>query len=365
MRDASPPPPPLPPPPPPGAPLQRRRHRRAAALFLAVVLVLATFASLVLAGVIPNPLVTTTARSEWAFTMTNATDLNARGFLGQGITVCIVDTGIDPTHPDLRGVHLRGWFDAIRGLATPYDDSGHGSAMAGLVAANGTYRGVAPAVNLMVAKAILANGSGDSHDGALAIRWCVDPNGDGNPADGANVISLSLGGSAPSSPADETTLAAEQAVARGVVVLAAAGNDGQHDDGDVQPPAADPAVIAVGAVDRNGLIAPFSSQGNNVARADPDKKPEAVAPGVSLVTPWKSGGRVLLSGTSVATALAAGLTALLLQAKPQYLHGSGTTVEAFKTALMRGARKLDSQALPHDDHYGYGLFAASVVLTRL
>ncbi len=358
-------PPPPPPPPPPGAPPRRRQRRGAAALLLAAVLVLATLASLMLAGLIPNPLVTTSARSEWAFTVTDATDLNARGFLGQGITVCIVDTGIDPNHPDLRGVHLRGWFDTIGGLNTPYDDSGHGSAMAGLIAANGTYRGVAPAVNLMVTKAILANGSGDSHNVALAIRWCVDPNGDGNPAEGANVISLSLGGSVPSSPADEATIAAEQAVARGIVVLAAAGNDGQHDDGDVQQPAADPLVIAVGAVDQNGLIASFSSRGSNVARADPNKKPEAVAPGVSLVAPWRGGGRVLLSGTSVATALAAGLTALLLQAKPQYLHGSGTTVGAFKTALMRGALKLDSQVVPHDDHYGYGLFAASAVLMRL
>lgn len=345
----------------PPAPWPRRR--RGAVVFavaVAILLVVALYA-LFFTGILPGPGV---SNSEWAFEMTEIRELNAAGRNGSGVVVCIVDTGIDASHPDLDHVTILAWRDFVNGRAAPYDDQGHGTAMAGLIVGDGEVRGASPAVSVLVAKGIAANGQGTDADVATAIDFCVDPDGDGDRSDGADIVSLSLGGGTHPIFGSAVADAANRAIQFGVFIVAAAGNDGQTDDGEVEVPAREPLVIAVGAVDRNGLIATFSSSGRQTygfaqPRTDPDKKPELVAPGVDLVAPWPGGQYVRVSGTSPATAIVAGGLALLLENHPELRKQNPTTIESTKTALMTAVRTLAGQVLPHDDHYGYGLFQAA------
>ncbi len=298
--------------------------------------------------------------STWAYTMTQVTDLQARGLTGQGVTVCIVDTGIDPNHPELRGVDLVAWADFVNERVQPYDDEGHGTAMAGIIFANGRLSGVAKSASLIAVKAIASSGSGGDLQIAKAIAFCVDPNGDGDVTDGAHVISLSLGGGTHPLLGSATEDASNRAMDRGILVVAAAGNDGLADDGDVESPASVTRVIAVGAVDRQGAIAPFSTMGDNrgcsppLPTCDPNRKPEIVAPGVEIATLLNGGQYAYVSGTSPAAALVSGIIALLLDEHPEYRHDN-TRIAAFKVALMNAAQPSGGQQIPHDARYGYGI----------
>jgi len=346
-----------PPPPEPSEALPPPRARRwrfvAAALFVAVAVVLAAVGY----WLVTQPDITP---SLWAFDLTEATTLQAAGLDGAGVRVCIVDTGIDLTHPDLRHVNVIGWRDFVNGRSQAYDDEGHGTAMAGIILAQGRLRGVAPAADLIAVKAIGASGSGGDQGIANAVDFCTDPNEDGSPADGAHVISLSLGGESRPIVGTRTEDAVNRAIDLGIFVIAAAGNDGQADDGDVESPASVARVIAVGAIDRGGLIASFSSMGANstgfpsMPRQDPHKKPEVAAPGVQIATTLNGASYALVSGTSPAAALVSGIVALLLEDHPEYKHNA-TSVGTFKNALMTGALPVDAQDKPHDVHYGYGI----------
>ncbi len=349
----------LPPPPTDPAALaaqQRRvgRNRAIRAVFLSAVVVGSVVAIWALsAGEVPT-------RSEWAFRMTQVRDLQDAGLDGRGEVVCLVDTGIDPGHPDLSGVPIRGWRDFVRGRADPYDDDGHGTAMAGIIAARGALTGVAPAVALIVAKALDAHGMGTSAGLASAIDFCVDPDGDGNRTDGADVVSLSLAAASNVTLGSDVTAAVTAALSWGVVIVASAGNDGLADDGDVQNPASIEGVIAVGSVDEFGAVALFSSKGASVGRTDPNRKPELVAPGVDLLTTARGGGYQLVSGTSASAAFVSGIVALLLEAHPNVGTAANfAMILSLKTALMDAAHEALGQVAPHDPHYGYGVVAAA------
>ena len=333
----------------------RVRARRAA--LVAVLLVLGSFAVLAEARVVdPSALFGPhVARSEWAFTMTGARDLNSIGFTGKGVTVCIVDSGIDMLHPDFARLRLVAWKDFVNLRSDPYDDKGHGTAMAGLIVANGSLRGIAPDAALIVAKAINSAGFGSSQAVADGIRFCLDPFGNGTR--GADIVSVSLGSKAPLFVATDVSVAAQAAINRGVFVVAATGNDGgPFDDGDVEIPANVPLALAVGAVDASGRIASFSSIGSSVNRTDPNLKPEIAAPGVQIISTAPGAHYVTLSGTSPATAVAAGIVALLLQAHPELRPGGTTTnVLTLKWALARSATTEPGQVIPHDPWYGYGV----------
>ncbi len=342
----------------------RADARKAVALTL--LLVVSSFTVLTVSGRIDPLLVfgPHVQRSEWAFDMTGARELSARGLTGSGITVCIVDSGIDALHPDFAGTEILAWKDFVASRPAPYDDSAHGTAMAGLIAAHGSLRGVAPGVNLIVAKVVNASGEGRSQDVADGVRFCVDPWGDGRR--GADIISISLGSKAPFFVESKTYDAIVWATSRGVLVVAAAGNDGVIDDGEVETAAAAPLSIAVGAVDVDGKRAPFSSMGSSVNRTDPNLKPELVAPGVRLVSTALGAHYITVTGTSPATAMVAGILALLLEAKPS-LRSTGTSsnILIIKEALARGAVKVSGQFLPHDPWYGYGIVNGPGALSNL
>lgn len=238
------------------------------------------------------------------------------GFLGSGIKIGIVDTGIDPNHPDFEG-RIAEMTSVVGGNGT--DDNGHGTHVAGIAAGSGAasdgkYRGVAPEATLYIAKVLNAQGGGSMSGVMAGIEWAVDQ--------GVQVINLSLGSDGACDGTDALSTLCDQAVQQhGVVVCVAAGNAGPAPS-TVGSPGCARWVITVGAVNDSDQIANFSSRGPT---SDGRVKPDIVFPGVDIVAPQASGtalgpviapGYIELSGTSMATPFATGSSALLLQAKP-------------------------------------------------
>ncbi len=305
--------------------------------------------------------------------MTGLDDLN--GLDGSGTGVCIVDTGIDANHPDLEHANIVSWIDLISGSDSPYDDEGHGTAMAGIIVSKGGLNGVSPGVDLLIAKAISDDGSGTDDIIADAVDWCV--------GEGADIISLSLGGSQGFGSGFFTTDQLEEAVIEaidsGVFVIAAAGNDGEDDDGDVESPGSVEDVICVGAVTRTGNAWSGSSEGDNngrlwpnpiLPRQDPDKKPEIVAPGheVPILMASSTGSGTWWgwsSGTSAATAWVAGSIAIFLEANPEMKRGGtdggSSAVSELKTMISENSEMKEGQE-NHDDIYGYGLLRIDLLV---
>jgi subtilisin family serine protease len=238
---------------------------------------------------------------------------------GRGVVVAVLDTGIDYKHAALgggfgAGRKVAGGYDFVNDDADPMDDNGHGTHVAGIVAADSAeLTGVAPDVTLLAYKVLDDTGSGDMSDVIAGIERAIDPNGDGDTSDRADILNISLGtdGGAPDS-AD--ALAAETAVAAGAVVCAAAGNAQFRLT--MASPAAAPNVIAVGAAEASGDAASFSSKGpTTVTYAF---KPDVIAPGVDIASTKLGGGTVEKSGTSMATPHVAGAAALLLALHPHW-----------------------------------------------
>lgn len=287
-----------------------------------------------------------------------------KGLDGTGVRVCIVDSGIDTSHKDLSGINLVAWRDFVNNQEQPYDDQGHGTSMAGILVADGWMKGVAPEVELVVAKALSGNGTGDDGIVADAIDWCVDQ--------GSHIISLSLGGAPGLLPFNpfggrDSSDAADDAIDQGIVVIAAAGNDGgPDDDGDVAHPSSERLVISVGGHTEDGSHWSGSSTGDNngnllpliLPRQDPHKKPEVVAPAEGVPVVNNDGTWSIVDGTSAATVFVTGAIALLLEAQPSLAgnetSGSSASVIQIKQALMDTAKPQPGQD-GHDDDYGYGM----------
>ncbi|MBL72581.1 MAG: hypothetical protein CMB41_05455 [Euryarchaeota archaeon] len=290
------------------------------------------------------------------------------GYTGAGVEVCMVDSGIDLQHRDMDHLNLAGWLDVVDNGTAAYDDHGHGTSMAGLLVAQGGLTGLAPDVNLHVVKGLSSTGEGDDQDLSDAIDWCIDQ--------GAHIISLSLGG-APGALSflpgggRASEAAVERALAQGIFVVAAAGNDGgSGDDGDVASPGSVDLAISVGGVHMDGAHWSGSSIGDNdgrllplpilFPRQDPDKKPELMAPGAGVaVVNADSNTWSLVNGTSAATVFVTAALAHLLEARPDLRSGdvnnsAEQTIEDVKTTLMETARPLPGQD-GHDDAYGYGI----------
>ncbi len=215
---------------------------------------------------------------------------------GAGVTVAVVDTGVEPTHPDLQGRILPG-YDFLNDDADPRDDHGHGTRMTGIIAAarnNGEgIAGVAPDAMILPVKALDGQGYGPYSAVADAIVYAVDQ--------GARVVNLSLAGGGASSILQA---AVDYAVANDVVLVAASGNHGTD-----LPfyPAAAPGAVAVAAVNDADSHPAFSNTGAWISFA---------APGVDVVTTTLNGSYTGSTGTSPAAAFGSGIFALLLSANP-------------------------------------------------
>ena len=267
------------------------------------------------------------------------------GYRGAGIKIAVIDTGIDRAHPDLAGRIAAG----IAYVGSDYqDDSGHGTHVAGIIAGagaamGGRYVGVAPQAQLYVAKVLDSAGAGAISGVMAGIEWAVEQQVD--------VINLSLGGSGSSDGQDALSMTCNAAVERGIVLCAAAGNNGPAER-TVGAPGAAEQVITVGAADRFSGVAGFSSRGPT---ADGRPKPDICLPGVDIVSARASGPQhgepigeryTSVSGTSMATPFAAGIAALLLQAQP------GMTPAEVKEALLETA--LDLGVDPNAQGQGLG-----------
>ena len=298
---------------------------------------------------------------------------NPSGLSGEGVNVCIVDTGLQLNHPDLEGFDVAGWMDIVQGKSNPYDDNGHGTNMAGILIADGWLDGIAKNVNLYVTKALLENGSGYEEDVVAGIDWCINQN--------VSIISLSLGGGQDLFPllgSSGRTIedSVNDATARGIFVVAAAGNDGgDGDDGDVASPGSERRVICVGGVTQSGDHWSKSSTGSNgpsflppkLPRGDPDKKPELVAPAKEVPVLNTEGTWSSASGTSAATVYVTGALALLLEAHPELASngsdGDVSTIDQVKDWMMQTVQPEDGQT-GHDDNYGYGLLDIEALLEK-
>ncbi|WP_433533380.1 type VII secretion-associated serine protease mycosin [Micromonospora sp. CA-263727] len=255
---------------------------------------------------------------------------------GEGVTVAVLDTGVHP-HPDLRNNLLPG-SDVIarRGGDGWQDNDGHGTAMAGLIAANSHNTsgalGIAPKANILPIRFKLANSEGTAEDLSRAIDYAV--------RGGASVISISSGGE----PDVDEQKAIQAATSANVVVVAAAGN--KPSDQEVRFPAAYSGVVAVGGVDRDGKHADVSVRGAEV---------DVVAPAVEIYSTNSDGGYRSGTGTSGAAAIVAGAVALI-RAKYPYLPADEVVHRLTATAVDKGPPG-------RDDQYGYGVIDLVAALT--
>jgi subtilisin family serine protease len=271
------------------------------------------------------------------------------GLDGTGVGIAVIDSGVANWHDDLGPNKVTRFVDFVNFQPAPYDDYGHGTHVAGIIAGDGHdsgghRRGIAPGATLLVEKVLDASGQGYISNVIAAIDYAI-ANKD---ALRLRVINLSVAaGVYESYHTDPLTLAAKRAVESGLVVVSAAGNLGRGTDGsahygEIGAPGNAPWVITVGASSHNGTadraddsVADFSSRGPS--RIDFQAKPDLVAPGLgiqSLGEPgstlwntkpamriWGSVNTVSepylsLSGTSMASPVVSGTIALMLQANP-------------------------------------------------
>lgn len=228
---------------------------------------------------------------------------------GHRIKIGVIDTGADYQHPDLRYSLARG-INLLNRSLLPHDDNGHGTHIAGTIAAANSTAGmigVAPRSLIYPVKAFDHNGSAYVSDIVLGIDWCV--------RNRVNIINMSFGMKTRSKALLDVVNRAYHA---GIVIVASSGNDGKRRS--IDYPARYPQTISVGATDKNRRIASFSNRGAYV---------DVYAPGDKIVSSWVQGKHHEMSGTSMATSHVSGAIALLLAKHP------GLSPSEIKTLVKR------------------------------
>ncbi len=250
---------------------------------------------------------------------------------GKNVIVAVVDSGVEADHEDLAGSVLHGIDYVNPGGDGRIDPNGHGTHVAGIIAAHvNNARGIAgaaPDVKILPVRVLKANGGGSASDVAKGIIWATDH--------GARVINLSLGGG----KAPGIDQAMQYANSKGAVVLAAGGNNGQSGNEPMYP-AAYPEAIAVAGVDSNL---------NHMSIGNTGKYIDVAAPGVGIVSTWGSSPNAYASatGTSMATPYAAAAAALIISADPQ------ASVDRVTNLLENNATDLGPRGV--DPIFGHGL----------
>lgn len=260
---------------------------------------------------------------------------------GEGVRVAILDTGIAPTHPDLEpAIELAQDFT---GSSSGWSDvAGHGTHCAGVIAArdnDGGVVGIANLCSLLIGKVLGDDGSGASSWIAKGIRWAAD-----NKAD---IISMSLGSPYPD---QQIKAAIDYAVAKNIIIICAAGNEGPGDN-TTGFPGSFPNVISVGAIDQSKRIAMFSSRG----------KVDLAAPGVNILSDWPPRAVASLSGSSMACPHVTGTAALILAKHRKF--GSATPVETSAHMIEHMLNTAVDAGVPgKDPAYGWGIVSPADAL---
>ncbi|MFG2562563.1 S8 family serine peptidase [Streptomyces sp. NPDC048496] len=259
----------------------------------------------------------------------------AAGYDGTGTKVAVLDTGIDPNHPDVAGQMKKA--QNFTDDPDVVDHHGHGTHVASTIAGSGAasggkFKGVAPGADLYIGKVLDHAGSGPESGVIAGMEWAV--------AEGADVVSMSLGSPVASDGTDPLSQAVNQLTeSSGTLFVIASGNEGS-DKSTVGSPGAADAALTVGAVSKSELLADFSSRGPR--KGDFAVKPEITAPGVGIVAARAAGtsmGRPVdanytaASGTSMATPHMAGAAAILAQRHPDW------TADRLKQVLVSTAKQ--------------------------
>lgn len=302
---------------------------------------------------------------------TEVTDINGDAVTGKGVSIAIIDSGMDITHEAFGNctwdmvdagtcARVKGGKNFIDPSAYPTDDNLHGTHVGGIVGGSGRIKGVAPDVEFYSLKVCFGPyGLCDEEAIVSALEFAMDPNGDDDTSDHLDIVNMSLGGVGdPSSP---DSIAAQAAYEAGVLVLAAAGNSGNEIDM-VGSPAVAPGVIAVASTSRyqdgrDDEISYFSSGGPNIwldgGYENRILKPDIAAPGEEVCSALWTGsslwpgatadlscgeGYERFSGTSMATPVVAGVAALLMQKYPDW------TPQELRTRLVNSTDKLIDSA---------------------
>jgi serine protease len=277
--------------------------------------------------------------AQWGLDRLKAEDVWARR-TGAGVTVAVVDTGVQANHPDLAGTVLPGTDFVTAGGNGSADGNGHGTHVAGIVGAVANNRvgvaGFAPGVKILPVRVLGNNGSGWNSDIAKGIVYAADH--------GAGVVNLSVGGSS----ADGATAdAVRYALARNVVVVAAAGNE-RTSGSPTSYPGAFPGVLGVAATDSADRVASFSTAGSYV---------DVAAPGVGILSTVRGSSYTTMSGTSMATPFVAATVAILKAVDP------GLTPDRAAQVLQSTA--VDLGPAGRDNDTGYGLINPTAALCAL
>ena len=241
---------------------------------------------------------------------------------GRNVTIAVIDSEIDATHPDLRGVIVER-FDATQSPSKPH---AHGTGMAGAIASRTRLLGVAPGARILAIKAF-----DESATSAEATSFQILKGLDYAIAKNVRIINMSFAG--PRDPMMERTL--KSAHDKGIILIAAAGNAGPKSP--PLYPGADPSVIAVSASDYNDKPFTMANRGKYIAVA---------APGVDVMVPAPGNSYQLTTGTSVAAAHVSGVAALLVERKPTI------TPDELRALLMKTATAFSAKPKGEEDGAG-------------
>jgi type VII secretion-associated serine protease mycosin len=254
------------------------------------------------------------------------------------VTVAVIDTGVDTVHPDLAPSIVPG-ASVVAGTSGPDDDHGHGTHVAGVIAASifdgRGLNGVAPQCRIMPVKVLDREGKGDTGDIVAGLVWAVNH--------GAKVVNMSLGGAGGSRALME---AVQYAQSKDVLVVAAMGNEGANSQ---EYPAGYPGVMAVGATDRDDRQADFSNFCSWISVSAPGVDILSTLPTRPVGVTRNEGkelGQDVMDGTSMAAPFVAGLAGLLRSAYPQL------TAAQVKARIERTSDDLGSPGF--DPQYGWG-----------
>jgi subtilisin family serine protease len=223
---------------------------------------------------------------------------------GNNVTVAVIDTGCDLNHEDIKDNLVKG-YNFIEINKDPIDRNGHGTHVAGTIAAVNNGKGivgVAPKTKIMPIKALDDSGMGSNDNVAFAIMWAIE--------NGADIITMSLGSEYPSLSIEKALIIAEE---RNVIVFCAAGNSGIKND--VNFPAKYNETISIGAVNKELDICEFSCSGDSL---------DFLAPGQDIISSTPGNSYSLMTGTSMATPFAVGCASLWLS------HERSKRDQAFK-----------------------------------